>query len=298
MSSYYSRPRCLEHTELLDPSSIVAPCSGPKRNPKPRRSSTPPYIHPRYAVSPCSSPALADRPLAIDSSDSSSEGGTPPPDPPAPSRVRFIKRVTTPGRSPAPESRPTMRPRGHQERTQTPSTDGNESEYSLNVPDHDWPEDATDQANNHEAALDELDDWDSLPKIPKPEGEAGRPKRGGYDLEEKLGWDDKLLSQVKSFVKSQVISKLKCSIPFTSQQSDKLEEIRSSSIGKFPRLKQYEDCWVVDDLIRCNLKYQKQKIAKEQNEAMAARYRATDEAREERRALEQVATSSRKKRET
>jgi len=33
--------------------------------------------------------------------------------------------------------------------------------------------------------------------IPKPEGEAGRPGRGGYNLEEALGWEHKRYRRVK-----------------------------------------------------------------------------------------------------
>ena len=42
---------------------------------------------------------------------------------------------------------------------------------------------------------DDDDDDDDL--IPKPEGEAGRPGRGGYNLEEALGWPSKEYRQLK-----------------------------------------------------------------------------------------------------
>lgn len=38
---------------------------------------------------------------------------------------------------------------------------------------------------------------DDSPLIPKPEGEAGRPGRGGYNLEEALKWDHKKYLKVK-----------------------------------------------------------------------------------------------------
>ncbi|KAL0563451.1 hypothetical protein V5O48_018615 [Marasmius crinis-equi] len=292
MASYYFRPRSLEYAELLDPPSIIAPSSGPQRNPKPRRfSSIPPYIHPKHIGSRRSSPVSNGR-IAVDSSDSSSDEGTPPPEASVPTRIRFVGRKPL-TKVPSSVRRPSTQTDGG-ERVRAPSVDKSESEYSLNVPE--WSRDSAD--GPHEGAVDESGvDWDSLPKIPKPEGEAGRPKRGGYNLEEKLGWDNTLLAQVKGFVKSQVVSKLACSVPFTLQPSEKLEDVRSSAIDKFPMLKRYEDCWAVDDLIRCNLKYQKQKIAKEHNETLASKYRATDEAREERRALEeQPETSSRRRR--
>ncbi|KAL0059702.1 hypothetical protein AAF712_013535 [Marasmius tenuissimus] len=279
MSSHYFRPRCLEHTELVEPASIIAPSTGPQRNHRVRRSSTPPYNHPRRTASPPSSPASARRPLAADSSDSSSEEDASPPDTLPRPRTKASTRKSP---TPAPGIRPASQPLEQAEATSPPSVDGYESECSLNVPD-DVPREA------------DREDRDSLPKIPKPEGEAGRPKRGGYNLEEKLGWDSKVLSQVKSFVKDQVLSKLNCSAPFTSQPPDKLEEIRASAIDKFPMLMRYEDCWAVDDFIRCHLKYQKQKLMKEENEALAAKTRAREQAREERKALESIGMTSRKR---
>jgi hypothetical protein len=38
---------------------------------------------------------------------------------------------------------------------------------------------------------------DSGDKIPKPDGEAGRPGRGGYNLEVALGWSPKLYKKLK-----------------------------------------------------------------------------------------------------
>jgi hypothetical protein len=41
------------------------------------------------------------------------------------------------------------------------------------------------------------DDIDGVQLIPKPTGEAGRPGRGGYNLEESLGWPAKEYRQLK-----------------------------------------------------------------------------------------------------
>jgi hypothetical protein len=43
-------------------------------------------------------------------------------------------------------------------------------------------------------------------KIPKPPGEAGRPQSGGYNLQDKLGWNDKtyesvIVSMSKAYMK-------------------------------------------------------------------------------------------------
>jgi hypothetical protein len=40
------------------------------------------------------------------------------------------------------------------------------------------------------AELDSEEDGEASTKIPKPPGTVGRPQSGGYNLEEKLGWND------------------------------------------------------------------------------------------------------------
>ena len=46
------------------------------------------------------------------------------------------------------------------------------------------------------SSLDE-DDEESSNKIPKPAGEVGRPGRGGYNLEEKMGWGEDSFKKLK-----------------------------------------------------------------------------------------------------
>ena len=43
----------------------------------------------------------------------------------------------------------------------------------------------------------ESDGEDGVQLIPKPNGEAGRPGRGGYNVEESLGWPTKEYRQLK-----------------------------------------------------------------------------------------------------
>lgn len=45
--------------------------------------------------------------------------------------------------------------------------------------------------------LSEVSSTDEPPLIPKPEGEAGRPGRGGYNLQASLGWSKKEYTQLK-----------------------------------------------------------------------------------------------------
>jgi hypothetical protein len=44
---------------------------------------------------------------------------------------------------------------------------------------------------------DELEsEGDVSKKIPKPPGEAGRPQSGGYNLQDKLGWNDRTYESI------------------------------------------------------------------------------------------------------
>ncbi|KAJ3806576.1 hypothetical protein F5876DRAFT_80554 [Lentinula aff. lateritia] len=92
--------------------------------------------------------------------------------------------------------------------------------------------------------------------IPKPPGEVGRPGRGGYNLKKILGWPKEDYDNVKEFVKT-LVNSLDCTIPFTEQSFDDLSSIRQQAIKKFDFLNKYQKHWVVDDFIRCRLKYQK-----------------------------------------
>ncbi|KAK7434492.1 hypothetical protein VKT23_020176 [Stygiomarasmius scandens] len=92
--------------------------------------------------------------------------------------------------------------------------------------------------------------------IPKPDGENGRPGRGGYALKTVLNWDPKEYKKVQDFVRELVNTTLPKNVhtPFTSQPTTVLDPLRKQMIEKFPRLRQYEDNWAADDFIRAALK--------------------------------------------
>ncbi|KAL0065611.1 hypothetical protein AAF712_007389 [Marasmius tenuissimus] len=115
-------------------------------------------------------------------------------------------------------------------------------------------------------------------KIPKPEGEAGRPRRGGYNLEKVLGWSPKRFNRVKAFVKQRVLCELEdCRLPFTQQPPEKLRVVRRACLEKFPSLSRFEELWPITDMIKACLKYQKQSIQRKETAALAAKYRAEGE---------------------
>ncbi|KAJ3754966.1 hypothetical protein F5878DRAFT_664938 [Lentinula raphanica] len=92
--------------------------------------------------------------------------------------------------------------------------------------------------------------------IPKPPGEAGRPGRGGYNLQKVLGWSKADYDEVKDFIKI-LVRRLDCSIPFTEHSLFEIDSIRTKAIARFKFLALYSNDWVVDDFIRSRLKYER-----------------------------------------
>lgn len=92
-------------------------------------------------------------------------------------------------------------------------------------------------------------------KIAKPEGEPGRPGRGGYNLETCLGWDTKEFRVVRRYVRSLVDEHLDSSKALSFQDPEALEVVYEKAADKYPRLNNYADQWASKDLVRGILKY-------------------------------------------
>ncbi|KAJ4498991.1 hypothetical protein C8R41DRAFT_915651 [Lentinula lateritia] len=103
------------------------------------------------------------------------------------------------------------------------------------------------------AARQLLHSWKS---IPKPPGEVGRPGRGGYNLRKIINWSKEDYDDVKDYVKL-LVGRLNCDVPFGQQPLVDIYSIRDEAVAKFEFLAQYDNTWVVDDLVRCRLQYQK-----------------------------------------
>ncbi|KAE9382796.1 hypothetical protein BT96DRAFT_1010027 [Gymnopus androsaceus JB14] len=128
-------------------------------------------------------------------------------------------------------------------------------------------------------------------KIPKPVGEVGRPGRGGYNLEVALGWQKEKFTRVKvgrassvkslilvtqwqcsqNVIKQLVVEDLTCDLPFSKQAMVKIQYIRDEALKKLPMLEDYQDLWVVDDFIRCQLRYQHSILRKEKEKLKLAK---------------------------
>ncbi|KAF4582615.1 hypothetical protein EYR40_002538 [Pleurotus pulmonarius] len=90
--------------------------------------------------------------------------------------------------------------------------------------------------------------------IEKPPGEAGRPGRGGYNLEKTLGWDSKTLAA--EYVHSCCDERLEIATSYNNQAAVKKQAVMIEASTRFPNIfSRYRDGWPINDLIIAHLKY-------------------------------------------
>ncbi|KAI6163466.1 hypothetical protein EDD17DRAFT_1756048 [Pisolithus thermaeus] len=92
-------------------------------------------------------------------------------------------------------------------------------------------------------------------KIPKPSGEAGRPGRGGYNLEDQLGWGEDSFKNLKQFVNKAIKKHLDTTKCRSQQDRQALDTMCNLVTAKFPDMDSFENCWPILDLIQMCLKY-------------------------------------------
>ncbi|GJJ15403.1 hypothetical protein Clacol_009679 [Clathrus columnatus] len=105
--------------------------------------------------------------------------------------------------------------------------------------------------NQSENSNMELDDG----KIPKPIGEAGRPGRGGYNLDQAVGLNTKEFKKIKNYVYQQVAKHLDQKQCISKQERGAVRTVERQSILEFLVLDNYDKLWPVTDLIKLHLKY-------------------------------------------
>ncbi|KAG6370125.1 hypothetical protein JVT61DRAFT_12425 [Boletus reticuloceps] len=86
-------------------------------------------------------------------------------------------------------------------------------------------------------------------KIPKPAGEAGRPGRGGYNLEEQIGWGETEFKNLKCLAHKLIKKHLDVSQSRTAQSLSAIKTVKQQMLKAYPMLDSFESCWPVDDLI-------------------------------------------------
>ncbi|KAI6024031.1 hypothetical protein BKA83DRAFT_4125420 [Pisolithus microcarpus] len=103
-------------------------------------------------------------------------------------------------------------------------------------------------------------------KIPKPNGEAGWPGHGDYNLEEQLSWGEDSFKSLKWFVNKVIKKHLDTTKCQSWQDCKALNTVCELATATFPDLDSFQDCWPILNLIQMHLKYlslraqQKQRI--------------------------------------
>ncbi|KLO03917.1 hypothetical protein SCHPADRAFT_795801, partial [Schizopora paradoxa] len=95
--------------------------------------------------------------------------------------------------------------------------------------------------------------------IPKPHGEVSRLSRGGYNLEEALGWSKNEYATIQKEIREIAKDYLDMTAIFSEQEKTKLTMVyekarRPRSTERFPILRDYENNWVVEDFLSIMLK--------------------------------------------
>ncbi|KAI6105952.1 hypothetical protein EDD16DRAFT_1524279 [Pisolithus croceorrhizus] len=108
-----------------------------------------------------------------------------------------------------------------------------------------------------ESSLSSWDEDDSngnrnRKKIPKPNGEVGRPGWGGYNLEDQLGWGKDSFKKLQ-FIKKAVKKHLDTTKCRSLQDHKALETVNKMTVAQFPDLDDFEECWLVQDLVQLQL---------------------------------------------
>ncbi|KAF8194932.1 hypothetical protein BJ912DRAFT_923832 [Pholiota molesta] len=106
-----------------------------------------------------------------------------------------------------------------------------------------------------EPSSEDDSDAEDMGLISKPDGEVTRITRGGYNLQDILGWDKKKYRKIWAYVKNLSEEHLDCSRSFTSQALKSVQRVKNLASEKFPDLLEYKDVWPVVDMLRLQLKY-------------------------------------------
>ncbi|KAL1724724.1 hypothetical protein EV714DRAFT_222547 [Schizophyllum commune] len=110
--------------------------------------------------------------------------------------------------------------------------------------------------------------------LARPEGQAGRPNRGGFTLKSALNWAESDYKYVKDWVHKEVDANLSCVLKF-GDQVEALRGIREKirHDSKLAFLERYADHWPVVELARARHTYNKRTIMRQMGRAALHRER-------------------------
>ncbi|TFK59709.1 hypothetical protein BDN72DRAFT_905602 [Pluteus cervinus] len=114
------------------------------------------------------------------------------------------------------------------------------------------------------SSLSSLDD-DEQDIIPRPDGESGRPGRGGYTLKRAVSRHLDNFEEINEFVRKLCDNELDTAYTITFQSPAAVQSIREKAARKFPELERFADLWPVNGIIRAKLQYSSQAIRKAGN---------------------------------
>ncbi|THH19564.1 hypothetical protein EUX98_g8745 [Antrodiella citrinella] len=92
-------------------------------------------------------------------------------------------------------------------------------------------------------------------KIPKPQGEVGRPGRGGYNLEETLSWSKQEYDELQTLAKTLAAKHLDRKLSVSKQKDASMLAVVTAGLAAILRLQMYAQCWPLTDALRMHLKY-------------------------------------------
>ncbi len=135
------------------------------------------------------------------------------------------------------------------------------------------------------------EDEDGENKISKPPGEPGRPRSGGYKLEDVLGWNEATFDAVRVSIRLEnhihaynlqdhvhalAKKKLDMEKSYRYQSSDNIQTICKMANDVYPILKDYKNFWPVLDILKLHLKYTSQSNRRLQSAAKPVRILVAD----------------------
>ncbi|KDR79750.1 hypothetical protein GALMADRAFT_136361 [Galerina marginata CBS 339.88] len=91
-------------------------------------------------------------------------------------------------------------------------------------------------------------------KIKKPKGDVSRIGRGGYNLHDKLGWNQRTYDNVLALVSKLAKEMLDTSQSYRGQSRKKVQSLMDLVRKEHEFMKDYEDDWPVRDMLKTYLK--------------------------------------------
>ncbi|KAL5512116.1 hypothetical protein ACEPAG_3637 [Sanghuangporus baumii] len=145
-------------------------------------------------------------------------------------------------------------------RTRSRSSEGSDGARDLMEVDDSVGDDSigSETANNGMSVVDDVSSEETSTLIPKPPGEASRPNRGGYNLEEVLlgcSWSKDDITTRRKYVHRLIDKYLDICKPITRQKDRALKTVFDMAIREYPDFKRFQNDWPIKDMCRLHLKY-------------------------------------------